>query len=305
MSTRAVLLTGGTGFIGGHIIRALLARGVAVWVWTRDVTRARKQFGAPVHVVGALIDIPAGEGIEAIVNLAGAPVVGPPWTRSRRRLLIDSRVKPTQAVLAWSATRAQPPAVIVSASAIGFYGSAEDEWLDESSGPQDVFQSRLCLEREIAANAAGQQGMRAVNLRIGLVFGADGGIYTRLALAAKLGLAAVLGDGRQWMSWIHIDDVVRIIERVIDDSSLTGAINAVAPAPVRQRDFQRALTTALHRPLWLRMPAWLLQAGLGEMSDLLVRSQRVAPRILLARGFEFQHPTLESALGALVTRVRS
>lgn len=303
ISARAILLTGGTGFIGGHVIRALLARGDSVWVWTRDVTRAR--LGAQVHAVGALADIPAGARIDAIVNLAGAPVVGPPWTRARRQLLIDSRVKPTQAVLAWSATRAHPPAVIVSASAIGFYGSAEDEWLDENSGSQEVFQSRLCLEREHAANAAEQQGMRVVNLRIGLVLGADGGIYTRLALAAKLGLAAVLGDGRQWMSWIHIDDVVRIVERAIEDDSLKGAINAVAPEPVRQRDFQRALTQSLRRPLWLRVPAWLLRAGLGEMSDLLVRSQRVAPRLLLARGFEFRHATIERALGALATPERS
>ena len=142
-------------------------------------------------------------------------------------------------------------------------------------------------------------------MRLGLVFGTDGGIYTRLALAAKLGLAAVLGDGQQWMSWIHIDDVVRIVERAIDDGSLSGAVNAVAPAPVRQRDFQQALTNTLRRPLWLRVPAWLLRAGLGEMSDLLVRSQRVAPRTLLARGFEFHHPTIESALGALVTPARS
>ena len=137
-----------------------------------------------------------------------------------------------------------------------------------------------------------------MNLRIGLVLGRDGGIYTRFALAAKLGGAAVLGDGTQWMSWIHIDDLVRIVECALDDETMRGAVNAVAPEPVRQRDFQRALTRALHRPLWLRVPAGFLRFGLGEMADLLIRSQRVAPRRLLEEGFDFRYKTLGDALGA-------
>ncbi len=296
MNARGILFTGATGFIGPHVARALRARGDTIWVWARDVAKARGMFDERVNVVGALAQIPANESVQGIVNLAGAPVVGPPWTRARRQLLIDSRVKPTQAVLAWAATRVSPPRVMVSASAIGFYGSGGEDWLTEDSPPQTGFQSQLCLARENAADAAEAQGMRAANLRFGLVFGRDGGIYPRFALAAKLGGAAVLGDGRQWMSWIHIDDLVRIIEFALDDESMRGPVNAVAPEPVRQRDFQRALTRALHRPLWLRVPAALLRLGMGEMAELLTSSQRVTPTRLRQSKFEFEYPALEDAL---------
>jgi uncharacterized protein (TIGR01777 family) len=299
-SGRGVLVTGATGFIGGHVVRALRKRGDAVWVWTRDADRALTRFGPHVHVVTKLADIPAGARIDAVVNLAGAPVIGLPWTRARRQLLIDSRVKTTQAVLDWAATRCQPPRVLVSASAIGFYGPAGDAWLAEDSPATAAFQSRLCVEREVAANAAEAQGIRAVNLRVGLVLGNDGGIFPQLARPATFGLAAKIGDGRQWMSWIHIADLLRIIELALDDPSLRGPLNAVAPAPERQGDFQRALTRALRRPYFLRVPAVALRLVLGEMAELLVQGQRVAPRRLLNAGFEFRHFTLTSALRDLI-----
>lgn len=305
MKKRGILLTGGTGFIGGHVIRALRARGDAVWVWTRDVARARRQLPSDVQPVAVLAEIPDAARIDAIVNLAGAPVVGPPWTEARRQLLIDSRVLPTRALLDWCGTRASRPSALISASAIGFYGAAGEASLDETSPPQEVFQSRLCVAREDASNAAQALNMRVVNLRLGLVLGADGGIFSRLALAARLGGAAVIGDGQQWMSWVHVDDVVRVTELAIDDESVHGALNVVAPEPARQREFQRALTRALRRPLLLRIPAGLMRLSLGEMSELLLGSQRVAPRVLQARGFEFAYPTLERALAALITPARS
>jgi len=299
-SGRAVLVSGATGFIGGHLVRALRRRGDSVWVWTRDADRALARFGPHVHVVTSLAGIPTDASIDAVVALAGAPIVGPPWTRARRQLLIDSRVKNTQALLDWCATRAMPPRTLLTASAIGFYGPTGDEWLGESSPAQDVFQSRVCVEREAAANAAEAQGIRVVNLRIGLVLGRDGGILPQLARPAKLGLAAVLGDGRQWMSWIHIADLVRVVEAALDDPTLRGPLNCVAPAPVRQRDFQRALAQALRRPLWLRVPAGLMRFALGEMAQLLVDGQRVAPRRLISAGFDFRHYTLDSALRELI-----
>ena len=262
---------------------------------------ARSRFSVPhVHVVTNLADIDPDGRIDSIVNLAGAPVIGLPWTRARRQLLIDSRVKTTQAVLDWCAKRAQAPRVLVSASAIGFYGPAGDAWLTEDSPAQEKFQSQLCVEREAAANAALAQGIRAVNLRIGLVLGADGGIFPRLAFPARLGGAARIGDGRQWMSWIHIGDLLRILEQAIDDPTWQGAINAVAPAPERQADFQRALARAYRRPFFLRIPAAMLRLAMGEMAELLVDGQRVAPARLLRLGFEFRHFTLASALRDLI-----
>jgi uncharacterized protein (TIGR01777 family) len=300
-SGRGVLITGATGFIGGHVVRAMRKRGDTVWVWTRDADRALARFGPHVHVMTKLADIPADARIDVVINLAGAPVIGPPWTRARRQLLIDSRVKTTQAVLDWCATRLQPARVMVTASAIGFYGPAGDEWLTEDSEAKDAFQSRLCAERESAANVAEMQGIRAVNLRIGLVLGLDGGIFPQLALPARAGCAARIGDGQQWMSWIHIADLLRIIETVIDDASWRGAINAVSSGPERQGDFQRALALAYRRPFFLRVPAGVLRFALGEMAQLLVEGQRVAPQRLLRAGFEFRHCTLASALRDLVT----
>jgi uncharacterized protein (TIGR01777 family) len=299
------LITGAGGFIGGHVAQLLRERGDVVWAWTRNLGRARARLGEAVRVVGALTEIPPHEPIHAVINLAGAPVIGPPWTRARRRLLIDSRVQTTAAVLDWSTARELRPRVLVSASAIGFYGPAGDEWLDESSPAQAVFQSQLCVEREAAANAAQAIGIRAVNLRIGLVLGRDGGILPRLALPARFGLAAVIGDGRQWMSWIHIDDLLSVIERTLEDESFAGPINAVAPQPERQREFQRTLVRVLRRPLWLRVPAVVLRTALGEMAELLVLGQRVAPRRLLDAGFAFRYLQLDAALGQLLTPGRS
>jgi hypothetical protein len=305
VSAPGILLTGATGFIGGHLIRRLRERGALIWAVARDVEAARAKLGMDVRVVAAPGDIPPDARIDAIVNLAGAPVIGPPWTRARRQSLIDSRVKTTQALLDWCTERGRRPAVIVSASAIGFYGPGTETWLDESSPSQDCFQSELCLAREAAANAAAALGMRVVNLRIGLVLGADGGILAPLALAARCGLASKIGDGRQWMSWIHVDDMMRVIELALDDASLSGPLNAVSPNPERQRDFQRALALALRRPFWLWIPGVLLRIALGEMAELLVKGQRVAPRRLREKRFAFRYPLLEDALADLLRRGRS
>ena len=298
---RTVLITGATGFVGGHLVRSLVARGEQIIVLTRRPDVALDRFGPQVRIVSRLEELGPATRVHAVVNLAGAPILGFPWTRRRRRKLLLSRVETTRAVIALIGRLAQPPAVLVSASAIGYYGVRGDEPLDENAAPADIFQSRLCQQWEAAALAAESAGVRVVRLRIGLVLGRDGGALPQLMLPARLGLAAILGSGRHWMSWIHIDDLVRLIGFAIDTPGTAGVLNAVAPHPATQRRFQRALTNALRRPLWLRMPSILLRLALGEMSQLLVDGQRVLPIRATSLGFRYHYRTIEQAMVELCT----
>lgn len=299
-SPRTVLVTGATGFIGGNLVRRLLARGEAVIVLTREAGRALDRFGPHVRIVTSLQSIDSGAPIDAIVNLAGAPILGLPWTRARRRTLLASRLDTTRAVVELCARLEKTPTVLVSASAIGYYGAHEDEVILEESGPQDIFQSRLCREWEEAASAAETLGVRVVRLRIGLVLGRDGGALPSLARPLRLGLGAVLGSGKQFVSWIHMEDLLRLLDLAIETPSLRGPVNAVGPQPASHAQLQRALALALRRPLWLRVPAWALRLVLGEMAQLLVDGQRVFPKRALRAGFSFQHPHLREALCELL-----
>jgi uncharacterized protein (TIGR01777 family) len=300
--TRHVLISGATGFVGGHLVRWLIARGDSVTVYTRDADRALDRFGPHVHVVTNLDTIEPSERIDAIVNLAGARILGIPWTRGRRRKLIDSRVHTTRQLVALCARLERPPRVFVSASAIGYYGVRGDQRLDEQSAPQPIFQSELCQRWEEATMAAEGIGARVVRMRFGLVFGRDGGALPSLTLPVRLGLGAILGTGKQWVSWIHIDDLTRLIEFALDKPSVRGAVNAVSPSAVTHLQLQHALARALHRPMWMRVPAFVVRTVLGEMSQLLIDGQRVVPRRALATGFVFRHPDLREALDHLIGR---
>jgi hypothetical protein len=299
-SRRTVLVTGATGFVGGHLVRRLIARGDCVTVLTRDADRALERFGPHVHIVTTLDALAPDCRIDAIVNLAGAPILGLPWTRGRRRTLLESRLGTTRALVSLCARLQQTPRVFVSTSAIGYYGVHGDQLLDEQSAPQAIFQSQLCRQWEEAAGAAESLCARVVRLRFGLVLGRDGGALPGLARPVRAGLGAVMGDGRQWVSWIHIDDLVRLIEFVLEKPSLRGAVNAVAPHAATHQQVQRTLARVLRRPLWMRLPAFVLRAGLGEMAQLLVDGQRVVPRRALASGFTFRHPDLREAITDLV-----
>jgi len=298
--TRSVLISGATGFIGGHLVRRLIASGDSVTVYTRDADHALDRFGPHVRIVTNLDAIEPSTRIDAVVNLAGARILGLPWTRGRRRTLIASRVRTTRALVALCARLERPPRVFVSASAIGYYGVRGDQRLDEQGTAQPIFQSQLCQEWEEAANVAESTGARVVRVRIGLVFGRDGGALPTLAMPVRFGLGALIGNGKQWVSWIHIDDLTRLIEFVIDKPSVRGAVNAVAPHAATHSQVQYTLARTLHRPMWLRIPAFVLRATLGEMSQLLVEGQRVVPRRALASGFVFRHPDLREALDHLI-----
>jgi uncharacterized protein len=300
-SGRTVLITGATGFIGGHLVRRLLARGDALILLTRDADRALDRFGPHVTIITDLTALPASTRIDAIVNLAGERILALPWTQRRRGDLLRSRLSTTGAVANLCARLERPPRVLLSASAIGYYGFHGDEILDERAAPQPIFQSQLCQQWEAAAQAASDLGVRVVKFRLGLVLARDGGALPTMALPVGFGLGAIIGSGRQWVSWIHIDDAVRLIEFALGNPALRGAVNAVAPAPVRHEDLQRELARTLRRPLWLRVPAWVLRNMLGEMAQLLVDGQRVVPHRAVGSGFVFQHseagPALRQLLG--------
>jgi uncharacterized protein len=299
-NTRTVLVTGGTGFIGGHLIRRLLTRGDRVVLLTRDADRALDRFGPHVRIITALTELRHDERIDAIVNLAGARILGLPWTKARRAHLINSRVNTTRSVVELCGRLTRPPRILVTASAIGYYGLGGDEPIDESGSPQPIFQSQLCQEWEAAASAAETLGARLVKLRIGLVLARSGCALPQLARPVRFGLGAILGSGKQWVSWIHIGDLVRLFEFALDTPTCKGAINAVTPAAATHAQMQRLLAKVLHRPIWMRIPAIFIRTGLGEMSQLLVDGQRVAPTQALAAGFTFKFPNLDGALEHLL-----
>ncbi len=296
---RTFLVTGATGFIGTALVRKLLARGESVIVLTRDRGKALDRFGPHVRIIQNLDEIAAAERVDGIVNLAGARILAVPWLNARRRVLLESRLTVTRALVGLCGRLQRPPAVLVSGSAIGFYGVVAEQDCDETSPPQAGFQSELCQDWEAAAAPARTLGVRTVWLRIGLVLGRDGGALPLMALPVRLFAGGTLGTGHQWMSWIHLEDAVRLIAFALDQPGVTGALNATAPAPVRHADFQRGLATRLRRPLLARVPSRLLRLLLGEMAELLTCGQRVLPRKALSQGFRFRYPGIAGALAAL------
>jgi uncharacterized protein (TIGR01777 family) len=297
---RTVLVTGGTGFIGSALVRALVERGDRVIVLSRKPYRAWDRFGPAVEIVGKLAELDEERRVDAIVNLAGAPIAGLPWTARRRRTLVGSRIGVTAELTQLVARLRRRPEVLVNASAIGWYGEHGEELLDEDGGPQQRFVSELCRRWERAALGVGHWGVRVCCLRIGLVLGREGGVLPPMLRSSRLGLGAVLGDGAQWLSWVHLNDLLRLILLLLERPELNGAFNATAPEPVRQREFAAALAAAHGGRARLRVPAALLRALAGEMSDLFLLSQRVVPRKALDAGFRFEHPQLPQALAALL-----
>jgi uncharacterized protein len=299
-----VLVTGATGFVGSALVAGLLRDGHRVIVLTRDRLLARSLWSHSVWAVDTLADIPSETRIDAVVNLAGARVLGMPWTQRRRQELLASRVDVTAAVIALMRRLQQRPAVMVSASAVGYYGAVEPtrygQPLDEDAAPQPgQFQSDLCIAIEHEARRAEALGVRVVRLRLGVVLGRGGGAYPALALAARCGLGAILGDGQQPMPWIHLADAVGLIRFAMANRKLAGPMNAVAPQVCTQAEFTRTSAASFHRRAWLHAPAAPMRWLMGEMSDLLLRGQPVQPRVALAAGYRFQHGELLAACASL------
>jgi uncharacterized protein (TIGR01777 family) len=301
---KRILVTGATGFVGTKLVERLIERGDRVLVLARNAAKAEDRFGPHATVVTDVAAISAETRIDAIVNLAGESIAGGPWTRRRREVLLASRLGVTAALVALVDRLAVKPRTWVNASAIGYYGArAGEEPLHEKTAAGSGFQSELCRRWEETALGAAAHGVKVSALRCGVVLGSDGGALPALARPVRLFAGTGIGSGRQWFSWIHVDDLVNAMLFVLDQEALAGPLNATAPEPVRHAELMTAIAAKLHRPLWpVRIPAWLLRACLGELAELFVDGQRVVPERLLALKFEFRHPTIDAALEELLAQ---
>jgi len=297
-----VLITGGTGFIGRALVAALQRRGDRVSVISRDAQRAAAVLGSATRVISEPIEL-VDEPLDAVVNLAGENLSAGRWNASRKAMFVSSRIETTRRLVDYLLARDDSPAVLVSASAIGWYGNRREQMLDERAAPGEGFAAELCQHWEAEALRATGGGVRVACARIGIVLAADGGALGQMLPAFKAGIGGRLGDGMQWMSWISRDDVVAVLLWLIDNSACSGIYNAVAPNPVRNRDFARTLGAVLRRPAWCPMPTGVLRLIFGEMADeLLLASQRCLPHRTLGDGFAFRHAELRGALEAVLGR---
>ncbi|WP_085724017.1 TIGR01777 family oxidoreductase [Pseudomonas sp. R37(2017)] len=298
-----ILLTGGTGLIGRQLCRHWSGQGYRLTVWSRRPEKVAKTCGAQVRGIARLEDL-GQEPVDAVVNLAGAPIADRPWTHKRKALLWSSRITLTETLLAWLEGREQKPRVLISGSAVGWYGDGGERELTEDSRPiSEDFASQLCIAWEETAQRAEALGIRVILIRTGLVLSAEGGFLSRLLLPFKLGLGGPIGNGRQWMPWIHIDDQIALIDFLLHRNEAGGPYNACAPKPVRNREFARTLGSVLRRPAFMPMPTFALKVGLGELSLLLLGGQRATPVRLLQAGFTFKFTDLRAALDDLSGRL--
>ncbi|PMU10232.1 MULTISPECIES: TIGR01777 family oxidoreductase [unclassified Pseudomonas] len=298
-----ILLTGGTGLIGRQLCRHWLSQGHRLTVLSRTPEKVAQICGAQVRGIALFEDL-GQETVDAIINLAGAPIADRPWTSKRKALLWSSRITLTETMLAWLESRAQKPQVLISGSAIGWYGDGGERELTEQSPPViDDFASQLCIAWEETAQRAEALGIRVILIRTGLVLSAEGGFLSRLLLPFKMGLGGPLGSGRQWMPWIHINDQIALIDFLLHQEDTSGPYNACAPKPARNREFAKTLGSVLHRPTFMPMPALALKVCLGELSSLLLGGQKAVPARLLEAGFTFQFTDLRAALDDLSSRL--
>jgi len=296
---QTVLVTGATGFIGSRLVASLTASGHQVIALVRNPAKA--ELPPPITLITNLDQISADAKIDSIVNLAGEPIGNGLWTEAKRRKILDSRIQMTGDVVDLIARLERKPMVLVSGSAIGWYGLWQDQVLTESAKSHACFSHELCDAWENAARPAADYGVRVINLRIGLVIGTDGGFITRMLTPFEFGLGGPLGSGKQWMSWIERDDLVRLIAHVIASPGISGPINATAPIPVTNLKFTEELSRRLHRPAVFRIPAGLLRRVGGDFAnELLLGGQRVLPNKALSNGFKFRHETLRSAFEAIL-----
>lgn len=300
-----ILITGGTGFIGTPLTRELRRSGHNVIVTTRRKTAAH---------VGAIHESPllwtppdliprdVISTFDAIINLAGEPIASQRWSKERKKRILSSRINTTRALVESIKNTNARPKVLVSASAVGYYGAHGDEFITEDTPPADDFLAGVCKQWEAEAYKALDLGTRVVTVRIGGVLEADGGALPQMALPFKLFLGGPIGSGRQWFSWIHRDDIIGIIKFALENETISGPVNLTAPNPVTNKEFSRALGKVLHRPSFVAMPGFVVRLTLGELGAVLLTGQRVLPDKALKAGYEFKYSDAGEALKAIYYR---
>lgn len=293
------LISGATGFIGSHITK----RFERPAVFSRNPDFAKRKLGdVEAHAWDYKTGPPpraAFEGVDAVIHLSGESVGEGRWNARKKAAIRDSRVDSTRQLVEVMSGLERKPSVFVCASAIGIYGSRGEETLEETAVPGDDFLAKVGVEWEREAARAEEFGVRTVSVRTGLVLG-DGGALGKMLPIFKLGLGGPLGNGKQWMSWIHVDDLVGMFLHAVNTESVRGPMNGVAPNPVRNTEFTKALGRALHRPAFLPAPAFGLRLGIGEFADVLLGSQRVKPAVALRTGYKFSFPEIDGALADVV-----
>ena len=285
-----VLVTGGTGLVGRPACDALRAAGHAVTIVSREPGRV------PARAIGWDGLRTAIPETDAIVNLAGESIASGRWTAARKAAIRSSRVEATRALVDAAAAASPRPKVLVNASGVGYYGAHGDEPLDETAAAGTDFLARLCVEWEAEARRAEALGVRVVVVRLGVVLAPDDGALSAMLLPFRAGLGGPIGGGRQWISWVHRDDVVGLLREAVGNTEYAGPVNATSPNPVTNRDFARALGRALHRPTVLPVPGIGLRLLMGEMATMLLTGQRVLPKVAERLGYAWQQPELPEAL---------
>lgn len=299
-----ILLTGGTGLIGQALIPVLLQNGHQIVLLTRDKEAAYYKLAKPVPHLDTVVeslDRVNFNHLDAVINLAGEPIVNKRWTDRQKQVLCESRWQLTRRVVEKIKEAQTPPSVLISGSAIGIYGRQDQQPIDEQF--QDFsqeFSHTLCREWEQIAGDAKSDKTRVCLLRTGIVLSEKGGALAKMLPAFRFGLGGPIGSGKQMMSWIHIDDMVKLIVFLLEHAKLSGPFNATAPNPVSNEVFSKTLARTLRRPCLFRVPEIALKLAMGEMSELLIHGQAVVPEKLTQAGFEFRYPKLDAALEALM-----
>ncbi len=299
---KRVIITGATGFIGKALCPRLLEEGYDVVVLSRNLEKGRRTFGERVAVVQWDGKSSSGwleyvDGAYAIVNLAGENIASARWTEEKKKAIIQSRLDAGRAVVDAVNSVRKKPNLVIQASAIGYYGSRQDEIIDETSSHGDGFPSQVAQDWERSTQEVESRNVRQIIIRTAVVLGKEGGALPRLMKPFRFFVGGPLGSGRQWLSWIHLEDEVRAVLFLLKSEDSRGIFNLATPFPLRQRDFARILGKSMKRPSWFSIPAFVLNLFMGEMAkDTLLPSQRIQPKRLLEAGFQFKFPDLESAL---------